>query len=213
MLLSISRQSENEGAFVVMQKYAMFLVGVLAVCAPGCLSRQVSRDGIGIRQSLLDMYTDQIMDNLIRARNGLPFVQLAYSSVQVQDVDSMTGSVQDTYNISSDRSSNAVGLVTSVLRRFSNGLQLTGNARRDRTMGLKADPVTDKNDIYEKYLEFANNPALFHVSATKPVCQVHIMRKHGKCYYWVPLEAAQEFQQLCMKTTFMRGPETAPPPV
>jgi len=168
---------------------------------------------MNVRQALLEMYTDQVMDNLIRAKTGLPFVQLAYTNVQVQDVDSVMGNMQNTYTAASDRASNPANVITGVVRHFTNALQLTGNAKRDRTMSLRADPVTDHNDIYELYLSFALNSEHFACTDKKPGCAVHVIRKCGKKYYWVPVEAAAAFQELCLKTTFMRGPETTPPPV
>jgi hypothetical protein len=192
---------------------ALVVLAAILLVQAGCLSRQVARDGVGVRQAILDLYTDQIMDNLIRAKNGLPFVQLAYSSLQVQDTDSLSGSAQNTYSNETDSMMNAVGVTTSVLRKIVTTPVFMGAARRDRVMAFKADPITDHNDVYEHYLAFAHNPALFCVSEQKPKCEVHMMRKCGKHYYWVPLEAAQAFQQLCLKTTFMRGPETVPPPV
>src|ERR1019366_6355527 len=44
----------------------------------------------------------------------------------------------------------------------------------------------------------------------KPPCEVHIMKKCGHKYYWVPCDAGEEFLKLCMQTTFQRG--TPPPP-
>src|SRR5262249_7824489 len=54
-------------------------------------------------------------------------------------------------------------------------------------------------------------PAFFVVCDSAPTCEVHCKKKcHGK-WYWVPPEAGPAFQELVLKTTFMRGPETAPP--
>src|SRR5262249_22491624 len=53
---------------------------------------------------------------------------------------------------------------------------------------------------------------LLVVTDEKPPCPVHIMRKCGGKYYWVPPEAGPVFLQLVLRTTFMRGPDTAPPP-
>jgi hypothetical protein len=189
------------------------LVAFLAFLGSGCLSQQVSRDGVNVRQALLDMYTDQIMDNLIRAKTGLPFVQLSYSSLQIQDVDSVMGNIQNTNTVASDSTRTALNAVTGVVRHFTDALQLTGNAKRDRTMSLKADPITNQNDVYQLYMTFALDPNLFVCSNSKPACPVHIMRKWEKKYYWVPVEAASAFEALCLRTTFMRGPETVPPPV
>jgi hypothetical protein len=55
----------------------------------------------------------------------------------------------------------------------------TLSAKRDRIMSFKADPITDKNDIYELYLAFASDPELLLVTFDKPPCDsAHIMREY-----------------------------------
>src|SRR4051812_43482077 len=93
---------------------------LLLLISSGCLARQVARDGINVRQAVLDIYTDQIMDNLIRAKTCQPFVQLAYSAILVQDVDNVSGSAGETYGDNSVRATNAARVVTGVTRTFSN---------------------------------------------------------------------------------------------
>src|SRR6516164_8089761 len=60
-----------------------FAVGAaaLCLCGPGCRSAQLRHDQDCMRTALLDLYTNQIMDNLIRAYNGYPIVQLDYSDI------------------------------------------------------------------------------------------------------------------------------------
>jgi hypothetical protein len=182
---------------------------VLAFSSTGCLSQQVARDGTGSRQAILDIYTDQIMDNLVRARTGQPFVQLTFRDILVQDTDTCEATVQNTYTNEATRNANGLGLTSGIVAHYTNALLGIGHAKRDRTISFKADPVTDKNDIYEYYLAFANDPTLFVEIDSKPTFPVHIYRKCDKKYYYVPIEAAGVFQQLALKTTFMRGPEKA----
>src|SRR5438046_1026750 len=55
-------------------------VSLLIALISGCAVYDLHRDQDQMRQALLDLYTDQIMDNLIRASNGMPIVQLDYSN-------------------------------------------------------------------------------------------------------------------------------------
>jgi len=188
------------------------LAGCWVAFASGCLSRQVAKDGMGFRQALLDMYTDQAMDNLIRARNNMPFVQVAYRNLLVQDTDRLTGKLDATQTVGASRDQTFATGVSAVVRRsLQNVYALGGSASRDRQMSFYADPITDKNDIYEAYLLFAHNPELLMVSDRKPTCNVHLMRKKDHQYYWIPVEAGPAFLDLVLRTAFMRGPETAPP--
>ena len=70
---------------------AIVFIGCTLTGTSGCLARQIAKDGTDFRQALLDMYTDQAMDNLIRARNNMPFVQVAYRNLLVQDTDKLSG--------------------------------------------------------------------------------------------------------------------------
>jgi hypothetical protein len=189
--------------------------GLVMACVflfSGCLARQVACDGKGFRQSLLDMYTDQVMDNLIRARCGQAFVQLAYRDLLVQDYDTLTATAGNENLSQGVRATGPVGQLVSLARTFSNKFTVGGSGRLDKTLSFHADPITDKNEIYEYYLAFAMDNTLLVETDTKPDFPVHIIRQCGKKYYWVPCDAAGVFQQLCLKTTFMRGPEKATAP-
>jgi hypothetical protein len=195
-----------------MWRIQVFLLIALVSLSGGCLTRQVAKDGVNFRQSLLDMYTDQIMDNLIRASQNRPFVQLAYRNLIVTDVqaDKVTAA-----NEADPTNSRTVAASTSAflssMRNFTDRVILGATAERDRTMQFLADPVTGKNDIYEYYTAFASDPELFCTSTDEPTCAVHIKKKCEGKWYWVPANAGGVFLELSLKTTFMRGPQTPPP--
>ena len=168
----------------------------------GCLSRQVARDGNHLRQAVNDMYTDQIMDNLIRAHDYLPFAQLTYGDVTVLDNDQLTGNIGESHSLTEE-------LLAAPSRVWMNAFSTSAAAARSRTMSFVANPVTDQNDIYEAYQKFAHDPELFIMSDCDPGCAAHIVRKCCERYYWVPVDAAPQFLELAMNTTFMRGPEAA----
>jgi len=155
------------------------------------------------------MYTDQTMDNLIRAHNGMVFVQLNYRDLLVQDTDMVSGGGAGGWSGSSTHSKSIAGFVS---RMYGWTAGVNASASRAKIMSFHADPITDKNDIYDLYLAFASNPALFAVSDHKPGCPVHLMRQCcGKCY-WIPADAGPAFLQLVLKTTMQRGPESVPSP-
>lgn len=157
----------------------------------GCLARQVTRDSVNARRALLDMYTDQVMDNLIRAHDNLPFVQVAYSDVTVQDNDQFGSTLMG----------NWPGTMWGA----------SGNASRSRTLSVVANPIVDQNDVYDAYVTFANDSGLFVVTCEDPGAAAHICRKQNGVYYWVPTEAGRLFLELALTTTFKRGPESVPP--
>src|SRR5690242_16054393 len=81
------------GAGVALPSHMLCLILLIAAVANGCLARQVAEDGMGIRRALVDMYTDQALDNLIRAHENRPFVQLKYSQLAIKDTDDAMATV------------------------------------------------------------------------------------------------------------------------
>jgi hypothetical protein len=190
---------------------ALLLAACCCAGMAGCLAHRVACDGIDLRQVLVDLYTEQAMDNLIRAVENRPFVQLAYSGLQVQDTDKASG------NANSGEGDFAAGHTFDATKagvlRLTHTAGFTGRfpfgltGERDRILSFKADPVVEQNAIYDEYLSFARNPALFVVSDCKPDCPVHLCRKCGHKWYWVPVEAGADLLQLVMTTAIN------PPPV
>jgi hypothetical protein len=188
------------------------LLLLLLLASTGCQATRLVREGEITRNAILDLYTDQAMDNLVRAKCNLPFIQLAYRNLGVQDLDTLEGTVNDTVGVGKTTTLNALGAITSATRMVSNSLVPGVKSSRSKTLSYAADPVTDKNDIYLYYLAFANDPGLLVETCEKPKCGYHMLRKHNHKYYWVPQDAAPVFLELVLKTSMMRGPEIAPPP-
>jgi hypothetical protein len=192
----------------VIVRYVYFLFTLLAaVVSCGCLGRQFARDGASMQEAVADVYTDQAMENLIRAHNNLPFVQLKFSAINVSDTDeyNVTASLKQTITTFRDL------FAAAGTRTLVNEYDATGTGDRKRTMTLNADPVTDQNDVYARYLAFAGDPNLLMCGDHHPRCPVHVLRKWHKKYYWIPCEAGPAFMDLVLKTALMRGPEAAPP--
>jgi hypothetical protein len=185
----------------------IFFVMISAAVSCGCLGRQFARDGASAQEAVADVYTDQAMENLIRARNNLPFVQLKFSGINVSDTDdlSVSGSLHQTVATARDL------FIAVGMRTLTNEYDATGTGDRKRTLSLNADPVTDQNDVYARYLAFADDPNLLVCSDEHPQGPVHVWRKWHKKYYWIPCDAGPAFLDLVLKTALMRGPETAPP--
>jgi len=66
-----------------------------AVCLTltACTSTQVHWDAVQMRENVIDYYNDEIMDNLIRARNSQPFVHVDVGSLQALTTSELAGAV------------------------------------------------------------------------------------------------------------------------
>src|SRR5262249_28510830 len=160
----------------------------------------VAADGRNFRQALLDMYTDQAMDNLINAANNHAFVQLDYHGMIVTDTQTIKASIADESDPTSMKSfSRKTGALLISLHTYTNKLLYGGTFDCNRQMQVTGDPVVGKSDIYDYYIAFARDPGLFFVSDQKPCAPVHLCKKHGCQWYWVPPDAAGVFQQLVLR--------------
>jgi len=183
---------------------AFWLIAALPMFS-GCYRAEVRNDGNQARRALLDMYTDQAMDNLILAYENLPFVQLNYHDLLVQATDQYTGTFTNAQTFGANRSLTFINLAASAMRTVGTAFSFGGTAQRQDLISFKADPVTDQDDIYVRYLKFARNRDSFQVLDHQPNFKVHLMRKHNGCYYYVPCEAAEKFMDLILVTTLQRG--------
>ena len=135
-----------------MTRYAVLLLLVSLPLCCGCYHAQVRNDGNQVRRALLDMYEDQAMDNLIRAHDNLPFVQLNYHDVLVQATDQYTGTFTNNQTFSASRTLNFSTAVTGTLMRaVGSAFSFGGTGQRQDLLSFKADPITDQDDIYDKY--------------------------------------------------------------
>ena len=94
---------------------------------------------------------------------------------------------------------------------FSDTLSFTASSQHEGQLSLKANPVTDHNDIYEAYLAL-RDPSFLRESKCKPNFPVHICREHCGNFFWIPCDQGQLFLELVLKTSMMCGAETIPPP-
>jgi len=173
----------------------------------GCLARQVKRDGIDMRQTVIQLYADQAMDNLVSAYENKPFVQVAYSKILVNDTDTAktSGGIEQSVDETHPLGTAALAKFTRV---FKNIWNLGEDLTRSRKLSYWAEPVTNADDVYEAYIQFAKDPNLFVATREPPKCDVHIQKKCHGCYYWVPAAAAPAFQELVLRTALLRGQDT-----
>jgi hypothetical protein len=199
---------------------ALLRLALLIVCAgplaaTGCAVAELQADQDKIRTTLLDLYTNQIMDNLIRAGNGMPIIQLDYTNATATITLSETASLNDCYSAGD---TNALTLLTgpslaigkSALNVLSNNL----GTSHSNQVALTATPVTNCNEVYDAYLEFLALPGSLRCTKNPPPEGVaHICKKCGELYYWVPAEYKKQFLGLALATTAQRKQGLGLPPI
>jgi hypothetical protein len=175
----------------------------------GCAVHQAHKDHDLIRNTLLELYTNQIMDNVIRTANGMPIIQLDYTNAaaQVTITNSLGGSDNQVTTASNVFALPAASLqatrtiVTTLMGNISN--------MNTNQISITAVPVTTSNEVYDAYIRFLDaekHPGILQVSHERPPPgTAHICRKCDGKYYWIPIVYRKEFFELALATTAQRG--------
>lgn len=178
----------------------------------GCAVHEVHKDHDKIRTTLLDLYTNQIMDNLVRTANGMPIIQVDYTrlSGQVTIKNTLGGSDNQAAT-----ASNVFALPAATLSATRTIVTtLAGNLSNENTnqVMIEAVPVTTSNEVYDAYLEYLSLPGSLIVSHdTPPKGEAHLCKKYEGNYFWVPQSRRSDFFRLALLTTAQRGKGLLPP--
>ena len=182
----------------------------------GCRSSALQKDQDRFRATILDSYTNQIMDNLIRASNAMPIVQVDYTNITGTVTDAGSAGTSPSTTVTNDTQLTFASLAKLVQRfterMVANTAAASFSASRQQQLSVTGVPVIDKPDVYRAYLDFLSKPnSLIRDCNPPPPELVHIVRKVGDAYFYVPVEYKREFFELTLKTTVMRGEPSAPP--
>ncbi|MGO9469562.1 MAG: hypothetical protein ACLQIB_21380 [Isosphaeraceae bacterium] len=175
----------------------------------GCAVHETHKDHDLIRTALLDLYTNQIMDNLVRTVNGLPIIQLDYTNAatQVTITNSISGS--DTQAITASNLLTIPAATLAATRTIMTTLMGNLGNMNSNQVSIAATPLTTSNEVYDAYLEFLDeekNPGSLIVTCDPPKPgQAHLCKKFNGQYYWVPMMYRKLFFQLALSTTAQRG--------
>ncbi len=79
------------------QRHAACRVLLILACLAalgGCAAERAVREQRLIREHLVELYEDQIRDNLVRIKTGRAFVHVNYSKLQGKTFDKVMGKIQ-----------------------------------------------------------------------------------------------------------------------
>jgi hypothetical protein len=133
-----------------MRRTSWLLIGALLLFG-GCKAHILENDQIQIRESLLDMYQDEVMDNLIRTKLYLPVIQVDYRT--------MTGTATSLTkgNASFNQEEDSSHLTLPSASVPAHALKSTSffGAEQDLTtqLTLTGEPVCD-DSVYEAYCQY-----------------------------------------------------------
>jgi hypothetical protein len=193
----------------------IMLVGLFASGAAltGCATHGLQRDQDQIRHALLDLYTNQIMDNLVRQRNGLPIIQLDYinanATLTITDKMSM---IDNLVTANPGVLSVVKASAATVAYTTTNTVTPSVSSDRSNQVQVTAVPVITSDAVYDAYRDFLAIPGSLQESCAPPPPGVaHLCKKCGHTHYWVPVEYQKAFLALALATTAQRGDPAAGP--
>jgi hypothetical protein len=206
-------------------KKGLWILLAVAVAGPGCASCRVARDQDGLRKAVLDLNTNQIMDNLIRLDKGLPIVHIDYFQLtgQVTDTVGGEGDFEQTVH-------DAQSFPLLVLREVSDVWTGKLTATRENQVSVIGQPVTNNPEVYNAYLAYYAKPGhLMKTAEPPPPGEALLVRCAEPCcddagcrgpakglwgcrrhkadvvYYWIPCACKEDFRELCLYAVVMRG--------
>ena len=104
-----------------------------------------------IRTTLLDLYTNQIMDNLVRAKNGMPIIQLDYTqaTAMVTITNSIGGS--DTQALTGSKLLTIPAATLATTRTLATTLMGNLGNTNANQITIAATPLITSNEVYDAY--------------------------------------------------------------
>ncbi len=178
-----------------MRRFSALVWSVLIACSfasVGCRSQRLIADQGDFRSQLLSLYTDQLIDNLIRARRGLPIIHIDYTN--------FTGTITDTGNA-------GIGFTSP-----SGGGSYMGGGSRVSQLTVTGNPVISSPDVYYCYLAFLKiqDDSLIESPEPPPQGAAHVVKCVDGIYYWIPASLRKEFLDLAIRTIARGEPPKTP---
>ncbi len=192
-----------------------FGILLCATVLSGCAVHEVHKDHDLIRTTLLDLYTNQIIDNLVRAKNGMPIIQLDYTQVSAMVTIANSVSGSDSQAVTANNLLTIPAATLAATRTVVTSLMGNLGNMNTNQVTIGATPLITSNEVYDAYLQFLDeekNPGSLMVTRDPPnPGDAHICKKCDGKYYWVPVIYRDLFFKLALLTTAQRGKPLAGP--
>src|SRR5205823_384520 len=121
---------------------------VAIVLLAGCTATQTRWDATNIRKEVMVYYNDQIMDNLIRAKNHLPFVHVDITLLTSQGASQISGTIgggQSRTNTNTSKS--MVGVLGTIANTVTRPFTYSVTPQQTETLSIQAAPALGSQAI------------------------------------------------------------------
>ena len=124
----------------------------------GCAAlstHEAKLDQSQLRDTLMDYVDAQIMDNLIRARNGLPILHYDFSHVGATVTDKLPVTVSGGQTLTDNPEAfGAGGIVLAAARSAMRPFAVSSSPERDNAIDVEVLPIVNEKQIYAAYVAF-----------------------------------------------------------
>jgi hypothetical protein len=191
------------------------LLLVIAVCTgvAGCAVEQMHHDHDKIRVALLDLYTNQIMDNLIRTSNNMPIIELDYTNAGANLTAHENGVISGSPFAITNTHTQTIAAATTATATKTVLTTIGGGLTADSTnqVQLTANPVTTTPAAYDAYRTFIAIPGSLQTTCDAPPEGAALLcRKGGRTYYWIPIGFKRQLLELSLAAITSRAAAAAP---
>ena len=176
------------------------MVAVIAMTVlAGCNAHRIRFDYQTMRGQVIELYEEQILDNLVRAHFFEVPLHLRYTSFTGEALTDL----KLTQQFSDDDNDNLLSeMGSAIVELDQNKWLFSGVAQVNNKLVVAAVPE-ERASVYSEYRDFASDPSKFRCSATCPaeVFKVReVKRPEGKVYCYVLDQ--QGFFDLVLATSF-----------
>jgi hypothetical protein len=113
---------------------------IAIVLSAGCTATQVRWDATNIRKEVMVYYNDQIMDNLIRAKNRLPFVHVDITLLTSQGSSQISGTIGGG-ETRTHTDSSMIGAASSFMKAVTRPFAFSVTPQQTETLSIQAAPA------------------------------------------------------------------------
>jgi hypothetical protein len=115
-------------------------VCTVVVLLAGCTYSQVRWDATQMRKDVMVYYNEQIMDNLVKARNNLPFVHVDIQQLTSLGSSQISGSIGNG-ETRTHATSSVAGVIGTITRTVTRPFSYSVTPQRSETLTITASPA------------------------------------------------------------------------
>ncbi len=138
--------------------YRCCFLSLCAILMAGCSTTHVRWDAGQLRLAAIDYYSDQVIDNLIRARNGQMFVHVNLTGLNAEVGTKVAGSVGGGETDVDTITRGPAGALITAANATTKPFFWSVSPEHNNKLQINAQPEVNDAGVYQLYIQFLNLP-------------------------------------------------------